>query len=111
MKPIDESSPQRPEVRGRAVPPVDRRSEPRRTVSGRVSLCYRDPGVVLVNGRLLDVSAGGFRVRHTHAGLATGCEVRFSYGANAGTARVVWTRHLGEEIESGFRILERGALQ
>ena len=52
----------------------------------------------------LDVSAGGFRVRHTHAGLATGCEVRFSYGANAGTARVVWTRHLGEEIDAQLRV-------
>jgi hypothetical protein len=58
-----------------------------------------------VRGKLLDHSAGGFRAQHGCTQLTCGQIVEFRLMAISGVARVVWTRILGDRVESGFLIL------
>lgn len=84
----------------------ERRRVSRVAAEGPIWLQVRAPQSKRIEGRLLDESAAGFRVRHTDRSLATGDEVEFSYSGRSGRARVVWTRILPEEAQSGFVVLD-----
>jgi len=56
-------------------------------------------------GRLLDLSLHGFRTRHSCLTLAAGDRVDFAFDGGSGAARVMWTRILDSEAETGFNIL------
>ena len=58
---------------------------------------------------LIDVSQHGFRASHSHVRLATGQEVWFECSGEQGRARVIWTRIMGTEVQSGFLILVTAA--
>ena len=89
---------------------VEQRREPRRAAGGEV--CFQfgagtaksDGGEVC--GKVLDRSAGGFRAEHDCSQLTCGQIVEFRLMASRGLARVVWTRILGDRVESGFLILQ-----
>jgi len=83
----------------------DRRKEERAPASGTVTLILFDQGRRELGALLLDQSRGGFRASHQCPELSAGAEVDFSCQYSAGRARVVWTRILGEQAESGFLIL------
>jgi len=86
-------------------PEEERRKEPRSPADGKVEFLLEDPLPRKFHGRLVDVSEGGFRASHEPTGLHAGVEVRFRHPAAEGRARVMWTRVLGERVESGFLIL------
>ena len=87
---------------------AEQRREPRQAASGEVRFQF---GAGLSNGagevraKLLDRSARGFRAQHDCSQLTCGQVVEFRLMAAKGMARVVWTRILGETVESGFLIL------
>lgn len=83
----------------------ERRSALRVAANGPILLQAGAPQPKRIAGSLLDVSPAGFRVRHSDRSLAAGEEVEFSYSGRSGRARVVWTRILSEEAESGFVVL------
>jgi hypothetical protein len=62
-----------------------------------------------VPAHLLDTAKSGFRVRHRSPALLPGQIVEFELAGVNGRARVVWTRVLGERVESGFLILREDA--
>ena len=88
---------------------VEQRREPRRAAEGEVrfqfgaGMAKSDGGEVL--GKVLDRSAGGFRAQHDCSWLTCGQIVEFRLMSSRGLARVVWTRILGDRVESGFLIL------
>ena len=87
--------------------PIERRSHPRRPVSGQITI--RQSGAISASfvGHLIDLSAMGFRVRHHCLNLASGQLVHFQWEATHGQARTVWTRIVGNEAETGFHIVQR----
>ena len=88
--------------------PSARRTEPRRPASGQVELRPEwIASTTSVPGQMLDINSGGFRARHSFQALVSGHIVEFAYGRQRGRARVVWTRILGDQVESGFIILPR----
>ncbi|HKX00024.1 MAG TPA: PilZ domain-containing protein [Bryobacteraceae bacterium] len=92
------------------APGVENRREPRQPADGEIRLSFREPGPKTdpreVVGMLLDRSASGFRAQHGCAELISGQVVRFrAQGSFKGKARVVWTRILGDRVETGFVIL------
>jgi hypothetical protein len=84
--------------------PVDRRRHLRREFSGHIRLWLDDPLPFEFAGRMMDISAGGFRATHAFPGLAAGQRVRFHHAEGAGFARVVWTRILAGHVETGFML-------
>ncbi|MGA2269754.1 MAG: PilZ domain-containing protein [Bryobacteraceae bacterium] len=89
--------------------PNERRAEPRRPAQGDVTLWLNGSRLATVSGRLLDIAKSGFRAQHRSLALLPGHEVEFEVNGVTGRARVVWTRILGEQVESGFLILARDA--
>lgn len=85
--------------------PAERRMEPRQPVSGEVRL--RQTGLITPPfiGRLVDMSATGFRARHSCLTLGCGSRVDYEFERDSGMACAVWTRIVGEEAETGFRII------
>jgi len=85
--------------------PADRRMEPRQPVSGEVRL--RQTGLIApaFAGRLVDMSATGFRAWHSCLTLGCGSRVAYESERGSGTACAVWTRIVGGEAETGFRII------
>jgi len=84
---------------------LERRKEPRTPARGQIRLRTEDSLATAVTAALLDVSSSGFRARHDCHELATGATVSFVHGHTAGRARIMWTRILGNTVESGFLIL------
>jgi hypothetical protein len=88
---------------------AEQRREPRRAAGGEVVFLFDEslpeicPGEV--RAKLLDCSASGFRAQHDCAQLTCGQIVKFRLTKSKGLARVVWTRILGDRVESGFLIL------
>ncbi len=107
MKQKDWKAAQSLESSAAACGPAERRAAPRRPANDPVSLFYRDPTPTVVAATLMDTSEGGFRAEHDRADLSPGQEVRFSWGAQSGTARVVWTRQTDARVESGFLFLSK----
>jgi hypothetical protein len=85
-----------------SVPPAEKRREPRYPGRGTVLVRSENPGARDIRGKLLDVSASGFRMVHDCAALTAGQFVEFSHVEAKGRARVVWTRIFAEAVESGF---------
>jgi hypothetical protein len=81
----------------------NRRKEPRHPAKGKVRLVPH--GMALIEGRLVDVAASGFRARHSCQALTSGQEVSFARRGARGRARVMWTRIAGGTVESGFLVL------
>jgi PilZ domain len=85
--------------------PPEKRREPRREASGVVHVRLSDPKVLDIEGRLIDLSPGGFRMAHHFASLAAGQVVEFSHIEAKGRARVIWNRILAERVETGFLVV------
>ena len=85
--------------------PPEKRREPRREASGVVHVRLSDPKILDIEGRLIDVSPGGFRMAHHFASLAAGQVVEFSHIEAKGRARVIWNRILAERVETGFLVV------
>lgn len=83
----------------------DRRNAVRHKANGSVSLRLSEESNGNFEGRLLDISSTGFRVRHAHSQLRSGQECDFTLPGSSGKARVVWNRITPEHIETGFLIL------
>jgi hypothetical protein len=89
--------------------PDERRTQPRRLASGQVELRPEWlTSTSSIPGQMLDINSGGFRASHNFQALVSGHIVEFAFGRQKGRARVVWTRILGDQVESGFVILPRG---
>jgi hypothetical protein len=90
---------------------AERRTEPRRPADGPVSVTLRRNGSVItaVSGQLVDIAESGFRAQHRSPTLRPGDIVEFERTGAKGLARVVWTRIMGEQVESGFLILAEDA--
>lgn len=82
----------------------DNRREPRRRADGEVRVWFGAPRSREILGRLIDVSASGFRMAHAYAALEAGQVVEFSYPQSAGRARVVWNRISDARVETGFLV-------
>jgi hypothetical protein len=83
----------------------DARTEPRRQADGQVRVTYEIPQRREIGGRLVDVSASGFRMAHDFAALETGQVVKFSHIEADGQARVVWNRIAHGRVETGFVVV------
>jgi hypothetical protein len=86
----------------------DRRLETRRMAAGDVIL-WLNGSPLTVPGHLMDLAKSGFRARHSSPTLRSGHIVEFELAGVSGRAMVVWTRVLGDQVESGFLILAEGA--
>lgn len=84
---------------------MERRAEPRQPAQGVVLLRLTNGASVSLDGQLLDIAPSGFRASHGMRTLRPGQEVDFELAGYPGRARVVWTRILGDRVESGFLIL------
>jgi hypothetical protein len=83
---------------------AEQRREIRRQGHGNVLVRAESPGLRDIQGRLVDVSASGFRMAHDCAALTAGQYVTFAHVEARGRARVVWTRILDDTVESGFLV-------
>jgi hypothetical protein len=83
-------------------PGAEKRREVRRPAEGNVLIQWTNPRSQEVEGRLVDVSASGFRMAHGCSLLAAGQYVEFAHPEAKGRARVVWTRIVSGAVESGF---------
>jgi hypothetical protein len=83
----------------------DRRRHPRTAVHGEAELVLEDSSKV--SGDVIEISHGGFRLRHEYRGFKEDQRVSFVHAFDKGKARVVWSRQVGPHMESGFCILDR----
>jgi len=83
----------------------ERRNEPRVAAKGKVRLRAEAAASPAVKGTLMDTSAGGFRARHDCFEFSSGQVVEFEHRLAEGRARIMWTRIIGNLVESGFLIL------
>jgi hypothetical protein len=84
---------------------LEKRREPRHPATGMVTFRIAGEDGKVVQAALIDVSPHGFRAAHTYPRLSTGQEIWFEYGGTQGRARVIWTRIMGMEVQSGFLVL------
>jgi hypothetical protein len=85
---------------------LDHRRELRRAANGPVTVRFGDQKISEVQGRLVDVSAGGFRMAHECITLETGQTVEFSHAEASGNAKVVWNRIVDQRVETGFFVVQ-----
>jgi hypothetical protein len=83
----------------------EKRREHRREATGLVQVRFSDPQPQQIEGRLMDVSSGGFRMAHVYASLAPGQIVEFAHTESRGRARVIWNRIVEEKVETGFLVV------
>jgi hypothetical protein len=85
---------------------IDRRNEARCQTTGQIQLnrstCEDRPFV----GNLVNAAPTGFRASHDQLDLQAGTLVDFAFEGHRGVARTIWTRIVGGQAESGFRICE-----
>ncbi len=81
------------------------RKEPRRPATGSVSVAFRNPIEVSIEGVLIDLSDSGFRMAYKGTRLEPGQIVDYRYDGSSGRARVVWNRVVDQRVETGFLIL------
>ena len=83
----------------------EKRKELRQPGQGLVRVEWGDP-VLMLEGRLKDMSPSGFRMVHESRGLlSAGQRVEYVHFASRGKARVVWTRISGAHVETGFMVI------
>lgn len=85
---------------------AEKRREPRNSANGNVQIRFANPATTEIDGRLLDISAGGFRMSHDFVSLEAGQVVEFSHAAARGQARVIWNRILEQRVETGFLVIK-----
>jgi hypothetical protein len=85
---------------------AEKRREARHPGSGSVLVRSETPGSRDIQGKLVDVSASGFRMAHECAALTAGQYVEFAHVEAKGRARVVWTRIVAQTVESGFVVAD-----
>src|SRR5436309_2594676 len=85
---------------------ADKRREVRRPGKGRVLVQWSNPRAQEVEGKLVDVSANGFRMAHSCSALTAGQVVAYAHVEGRGRARVVWTRIESGAVESGFVVAD-----
>ena len=83
----------------------EQRREARRVATGKVRVSFTDPELSEIDGKLMDVSASGFRMAHHFAELQSGQIVEFSHVEASGRARVMWNRILAGGVETGFLVV------
>ena len=83
----------------------ERRTDERRLAEGEAVVVPTDFGMCPREGRLQDVSRQGFRMTYPTPPLFSGQEVHFLLPEAEGLARVIWTRVVNGQAESGFLIL------
>jgi len=83
---------------------IDERRRPRRPCSGEVLLLRDAHPFSEIRGTLRDISEEGFRVAHHCAELSAGQQVRFTHPFAQGVATLMWSRVVGENVESGFLV-------
>jgi len=83
----------------------EKRREQRRMTTGVVHVRFANPRAKEIEGRLIDVSASGFRMAHAEVSLEAGQVVEFSHQEAAGKARVMWNRIVERSVESGFLVV------
>ena len=88
-----------------AIRLVEKRREPRRPAHGSVVVQVPGPRPGEIQGRLMDVSASGFRMVYRTGSLEAGQVVEFHYEGASGQARVIWNRIDGASVQTGFLIL------
>ena len=91
----------------RNIAEQEKRREARRPASGNVRVKFTDPEPLEIDGKLMDVSANGFRMVHEYASLRSGQLVEFAHVEAKGRARVMWNRILAGGVESGFLVVLR----
>ena len=94
-----------PHVEYAQITGVERRRSQRTRIDGEVVLLFDDPDPVEVHGRLVDLSSEGLRVAHHHKALRTGQQVAFCHSFAQGSAQVVWTRVVGDDVDTGLLVL------
>ncbi len=85
----------------------EKRREERRVASGGVRVRFTNPEPLEIDGRLMDVSANGFRMAHACVSLQSGQVVDFAHVEACGRAQVMWNRILPGGVETGFRVVTR----
>jgi hypothetical protein len=85
----------------------EKRRETRRPAAGAVRVSFSNPQPLEIDGRLIDLSASGFRMAHGCTSLVAGQVVEFTHIEAAGWARVIWNRIVDESVETGFLVVER----
>lgn len=83
----------------------EKRREPRRAASGTVRVRFADPKATEIEGRLMDLSPGGFRMSHHFTSLEAGQIVEFAHVEAHGRARVIWNRITDHSVETGFLVV------
>ncbi len=83
----------------------EKRREERRAANGTVRVQFQNPRMVKIEGRLIDVSSGGFRMSHEYTSLAAGQAVEFTHSETSGRARVMWNRIVDRTVETGFLVI------
>ncbi len=86
---------------------IERRKKERRPAEGEVVLFSGLPTPVEIRGHLADVSHGGFRAIHKDKTICPGGLFNFRHAFAEGSAQLIWTRIVGDHVESGFRILRK----
>lgn len=84
---------------------AENRKEARSPARGTVRIQLPEQLALEITGKLIDISANGFRAMHTHSDLATGQTVWFRHVAASGQARVIWNCITSDSIETGFLIV------
>ena len=84
----------------------EKRRETRRPAAGTVRVSYFNPQRLEIQGRLIDLSASGFRMAHGCTSLAAGQVVEFIHIEAAGKAQAIWTRIVEDRVETGFLVVE-----
>ncbi len=85
--------------------PKERRRHARKVAQGVVTLRFEGLADE-APGELVNESETGFRARHRHLAITGNQQVGFRTNVRSGTARAIWNRILGEEVETGFVIVE-----
>jgi hypothetical protein len=83
----------------------EKRSEERRIATGGVRVKFTDPEPLEIDGKLMDVSAHGFRMAHACRSLRSGQLVEFTHVEAEGNAQVMWNRILAGGVETGFHVV------
>jgi len=82
----------------------NRRSEPRRRAAGTGWMELLE-STGRVEFKLVDASPSGFCASHHYGALSAGQRVRFHHEQAEGVAVVIWNRHFGNDVKSGFLIV------